>query len=233
MTRLLEFSSGEELAHSLAAEISSSLQGSLARKDKANLAVSGGQTPVNLFSILAESPLDWSRINVTLADERWVSPTSVESNERLVRETLLKKRAAAAHFIPLKRDGELAAGTLDVIESQLEKNRAFPFDVLTLGMGEDGHTASLFPCAENINQAMADTNKRLLTTIIPGSAPYVRISFTLQALLQSRRIFLHLTGERKLAVLNRARAGDNVMEMPIRAFLQRPELDFSIYWSPD
>src|SRR5690606_10801527 len=111
------------------------------------------------------------------------------------------------------------------VEKKLLDAKAFPFDVLTLGMGDDGHTASLFPCAGEIYEAMAAANHRLLMKISPATAPYDRISFTLPALLQSREVFLHLTGPAKLEILKKASAGVNAIEMPVRAFIQHAALN--------
>lgn len=230
--KLIEFTSPAALDERLASAISSLLMHEIQAKGHANLAVSGGRTPVGMFKLLCEKELDWSRVNLTLADERWVKTSSRDSNEKMLRETLLQSHAAAARFIPLKQGAELERGLLDDIERQLKEASAFPFDVLTLGMGEDGHTASLFPSADEIYEAMAPENPHLLTRIVPRTAPYDRVTFTLAALLQSRKVFLHLLGSSKLEVLGRAEEGDNPMEMPIRAFLQQPELDMEIYWAP-
>lgn len=230
--KLIEFTSPAVLDERLAGVISSALTHEIQAKGYANLAVSGGRTPAGLFRLLCGKELDWSKVNLTLADERWVKTSSRDSNEKLLRETLLQSHAAAARFIPLKQDGELERGRLDVIEAQLREANAFPFDVLTLGMGEDGHTASLFPSADEIYEAMAPENPQLLTRIVPKTAPYDRVTFTLAALLHSKKVCLHLLGSSKLEVLKRAEEGDNPMEMPIRAFLQHPELDMDIYWAP-
>lgn len=230
--KAVEFATPAALDERLASEICSQLHEQIQIKGHANLAVSGGRTPVNLFQLLSGKDIDWSRVNVTLADERWTKTSSKDSNERILRDTLLQDKAASAHFIPLKQEGEPDRETLAEVERQLREASAFPFDVLTLGMGEDGHTASLFPSADEIYQAMDPDNPDLLCGIVPKTAPYDRVSFTLAALLQSRKIYLHLVGAAKLEVLARAEAGDNVMEMPVRAFLQHPDLDLDIYWAP-
>lgn len=230
--KLIEFTTPAALDDRLASVISSALMHEIQAKGHANLAVSGGRTPLGLFKLLAEKEIDWGKVNLTLADERWVKTSSRDSNEKTLRETLLQSHAAAARFIPLRQGNELERGQLDRIEEQLREADAFPFDVLTLGMGEDGHTASLFPSADEIYEAMAPENPHLLTRIVPKTAPYDRVTFTLAALLKSRKVYLHLLGSSKLEVLKRAEEGDSPMEMPIRAFLQDPELDMDIYWAP-
>ncbi|MEX2367538.1 MAG: 6-phosphogluconolactonase [Pseudohongiellaceae bacterium] len=232
MIRQIEFTTAENLNEALAQEIASTLDREIRAKGYANLAVSGGRTPAGMFSLLSEKALDWANVNITLVDERWVETTSRDSNEKLLRETLLQNNAGAAHFIPLKQDLELTESALQKITAQLQHDKAFPFDMVTLGLGEDGHTASLFPCADEIYTAMSETNPDLLIKLTPRTAPYNRISFTLNALLRSGKICLHLVGSNKLEVLKRARSADNIMEMPIRAFLQNEQIDFTIYWAP-
>lgn len=230
--KLVEFTSPAALDERLAVEIAGLLMRAIQDKGYANLAVSGGRTPAGLFVLLREKELDWAKVNITLADERWVKTTSRDSNEKMLRENLLQSRAAQARFIPLRQGTDLNRETLDGIEAQIREANAFPFDVLTLGMGEDGHTASLFPSADEIYEVMAPDNPHLLAKVVPKTAPYDRVTFTLAALLQSRKVFLHLVGSNKLEVLRKAEEGDKMVEMPVRAFLQHPGLDLEIHWAP-
>ena len=229
---LREFNSPDKLDERLATAVCEHLEQAIKDRGRANLAVSGGRTPTALFHLLAEKTIDWSKVNVVLADERWVKTSSKDSNEKLVRETLLQSHAAQANFISLKQDEELSPEVLERTEAQIREAGAFPFDVLTLGLGEDGHTASLFPCSAEIYDVMAPHNEHLLRQVSPQTAPYDRVTFTLAALLQSKKVFLHVVGSSKLDVLKQAEAGENPMEMPIRALLQDSELDMEIYWAP-
>jgi 6-phosphogluconolactonase len=229
MNQLTEFSSRDELDLALAKSISQILSDAIKQKGKASIAVSGGSTPKGLFSILSQSDIDWSRVTVTLADERWVTLDSNDSNTRLVHENLLQNKAAAAKFFHLKQGEEFSEETLNDLNIAANTT-LLPLDVLILGMGEDGHTASLFPCSKQIKAGL-ESDVALLK-VIPETAPHQRISFSFFALEKSKNIFLHLCGDNKQQVLSQAIEGQNVYEMPIRAFLHHPVLQTEVFWAP-
>ncbi|MBY4677068.1 6-phosphogluconolactonase [Marinobacterium arenosum] len=214
------------LTEALATDISQQLEQAIKQDQQAALAVSGGRTPIALFERLSQSPLDWQRVQVTLVDDRWLSPDQPDSNERLVRQHLLQNQAAAARFVGLWQPDGSAAESVEACNRRLEHVKQ-PLDLAILGMGNDGHTASLFPCAEQLQQAL--DSERHCAAVIPGTAPHERMTLTAQRLLASRQRVLHLTGEDKLETLARALAGDEVAEMPIRLFLQQP---LTLYWAP-
>lgn len=195
----------------------------------AYLAVSGGKTPTSLFNLLAQTELDWQSVTITLCDERMLSPDESDSNERMIRMNLLKDKAMDANFISLYSMRETDSARVDEIETRLANLPTF--DVVILGMGEDGHTASLFPCSAEIKTGLADTNKSVIL-VAPTTAPYRRISLTKNRLLNTRSMFLHLVGENKLTVLNQAIAGQDSLEMPIRAFLNAPASNIHIMFAP-
>ncbi len=229
MNNLLAFTSREALDVALAESISQILNQAIKEKGKASIAVSGGSTPKGLFSILSKTNIDWSKVTVTLADERWVALDSKDSNTRLVHENLLQNKAAAAKFFHLKQGEEFSEDTLNDLNVAANKT-LLPLDVLILGMGEDGHTASLFPCSKQIKQGL-ETDEALLK-VIPTTAPHQRITFSFKALQRSENTFLHLCGENKKIVLEQALNGQDVLTMPIRAFLHHPTLRTEIYWAP-
>lgn len=219
----------EAVAAALAAAVSVFLKGRLEQADRASLVVSGGSTPVPFFRALAEAELAWSRVDILLADERWVPETDPASNTALVRRHLLRSRAAEANYIPLKS----AAGTpeqgLEPVQRALA-SLPLPIDVLVLGMGQDGHTASLFPDAPELPLAMDPETEQRVAAMTPASQPQRRVTLTLPVLRQARFLALHLRGRDKLDTLARACAQpEDIMSMPVRAFL-RPGLQ--IYWSP-
>ena len=229
MNNLLAFTSREDLDVALAESISQILNQAIKEKGKASIAVSGGSTPKGLFSILSKTDIDWSKVTVTLADERWVALDSKDSNTRLVHENLLQNKAAAAKFFHLKQGEEFSEDTLNDLNIAANKS-LLPLDVLILGMGEDGHTASLFPCSKQIKQGL-ETDEALLK-VIPTTAPHQRITFSFKALQRSENTFLHLCGENKKIVLEQALSGQDVLAMPIRAFLHHPTLKTEVYWAP-
>ena len=231
MKEVTEFTTRDELDASLAKSVSEILSQAILSKGKASIAVSGGSTPKGFFSILSKSKLDWSKVTVTLADERWVPFDSQDSNTRLVHDSLLQNEASKANFFHLKEGDDLTEQTLNKLNLTAEKT-ILPFDVLILGMGEDGHTASLFPCSDEISYGLDLNNNKPLLKVSPKTAPHLRISFSFVALSHSKNVFLHLCGENKKTVLNKAFASQDAFEMPIRAFLNHPSLNTQIYWAP-
>lgn len=176
------------------------LEQAVAKRGHAYLVVSGGRTPIPLFERLSKQMLPWPRITILLADERWVPATSSDSNERLVREHLLQHQAAAANFISLLSAAEHASEAVNEVNARLTELPCF--DVVILGMGEDGHTASLFPCSEQLEQALTTT--AAVVAVTPTTAPHERMSLSLQRLLKSRHIYFHLSGAAKASVLEQA-----------------------------
>jgi len=231
MHKLTEFPARNDLDIELATTVSDLLAKAIKEKGKASIAVSGGSTPKGFFSVLSQSDIEWSKVTITLADERWVPMDSDASNTRLVHENLLQDKAAKAKFFHLKQGDELTDETLIDLNVAASKT-LLPLDVLILGMGEDGHTASLFPCSDEINAGLDQTNDAVLMKVQPKTAPNQRISFTFASLITSKNIFLHSCGEGKKTVLTQALNGDDPFEMPIRAFLQHPSLNTQIFWAP-
>ncbi|ALS98196.1 6-phosphogluconolactonase [Lacimicrobium alkaliphilum] len=223
------FSSTEALNKSFAERIVKILEQSIAENGRASLIVSGGRTPQALFAELSQTDLDWSKVVVSLADERWVDTNDDASNEKMVRTHLLKNNAAEATFIGLKTDAEEAKDGVDSCINHLTQIPR-PFDVVILGMGEDGHTASLFPCSAQIGEGLDRNNQNAYLAVQPTTAPNWRMSLSLSALLNSRQVFLHLQGDKKKAVLDQALAGTDEFEMPIRAVLNNTDVE--LMWAP-
>ena len=216
----------QALAEQLAEAVYQALADDLVNQSRALLVVSGGSTPVPFFAALAAKSLPWERVDITLADERWVAEDSQDSNARLVREHLLQGEAASANFVPLTSSaGTPEEGVADV--SERTQALSWPASVVILGMGGDGHTASLFPDSQELGLALS-TDEPLVAVRTP-SQPQPRITFSADRLHQARRHILHITGDDKRAVLANALNGDDVRLLPIRAFLSCP---LAIYWAP-
>ncbi len=225
-----EFGSAVEAAGALAQAIAQHLQAAIAARGRASLVVSGGRSPVPLFEALRRCPLAWDRVWVTLADERWVEPTSSASNEKLLRDHLLLGAAAAAHFVGLKSAHVQPGQALDDRSVALDALPR-PYDVVVLGMGDDGHIASLFPEAEGLVAALDPQGSARLAAIVPPAAPHPRISQTLAALLDARQIFLLLAGAEKRARFAEALAGAAPTDLPIAAVLGQSRVPVAVYWS--
>ena len=215
----------------IAAHIADALRTAIAESGQASLAVSGGKSPIPMFEALREQDLDWSKVSVVLVDERVVPRDHADSNTALVARHLLQGKAAAARFQLFFR--ELAptfnAEVLDALVIDASERIAalpWPLDVAVLGMGEDAHTASLFPGAPGYARAIA-TDQRL-AWVVPDTAPHARISFTLSALLAARELALSITGESKLAVYRRA-AQKADEALPISLVINQTQTHLSVW----
>ena len=221
----------ETVSRELATLIAGSLTAAIGARGLASLVVSGGRSPVRLFEILRTQPLDWSRVCVALADERWVSPEDTASNERLVRDHLLKDHAASARFLGLKNGAPTPdLGAVSAWETFARVPR--PFDAVILGMGDDGHTASLFPGSPNLPGALNQAAAAGCVGMWAPVAPHPRLSVNLTALLDSRRIVVLITGESKWRTYAAACGPGPVEDMPIRAVLRQSRTPVDVMWSP-
>ena len=233
MVRIQEFHFDDRatLARELATAVAFDLAEALEARGTASLVVSGGSTPRPFFQELSGRSLGWDRVTVTLADERWVPPDNLASNELLVRENLLVGTAESAKFQGLWNDSPTPGDGQAATDRALEEVPR-PFDILVLGMGGDGHTASLFPEAPELAEGLDLETSRLSLAVHPPEAEHPRISLTLAALLRSRRIVLHITGEDKAEVLRRALGPGPEEELPIRAVLRHSPIPVDVFWAP-
>lgn len=234
------FSDRAALFAALAEDCAGQLRAALQQRGHASLLVSGGSTPAPLYARLAATELAWSQISVALVDERWVEVSDARSNTRLLQENLLCRHAAAARFVPMLPSlsglpvfDEEAAFSANAQYARMPR----PFDLILLGMGNDGHTASLFPGASGLASALDPDNRALCAPLRAASAQAAsgvaeRISLTLTGLLSSRRLLLLIVGEDKWRVYQQARQGGSVEAMPIRAMLQQTRVPLSVYWAP-
>lgn len=213
----------------IVAHISGCLQGALAARGSAVLCVSGGSTPVPIYNALSEQDLDWANVDIALVDERWVEPDHSASNEKLIRETLLINNAASARLTGMK-----LAGTHIDAEARLNENYnalGGLFDVVLLGLGSDGHTASLYPHAKGLSAAL-DTDK-IVAAITANrsevSGEYVeRMTLTGPAIASAKSIILALRGKEKKRVWESALLPGDNHDMPIRVFNELDSL--TVYW---
>ena len=219
------------LADRLAADIAATLSQAIAQRGLASLVVSGGNSPVKLFQALSTRPLDWGRVCVALADERWVDPTAAGSNEKLVRDNLLRDAAAAARFTGLKN----AAPSPDLGAAAAWETFAAvprPFDITVLGMGDDGHTASLFPHSPNLPNALDLRAPAGCVAMRAPTEPHARLSLNLSALLGSRRLYVFILGGAKLRTFTTASGPGPIEDMPVRAVLRQDHTPVEVVWAP-
>ena len=221
----------ETLSRALAAQIAASLTAAIGARGLASLVVSGGRSPVRLFEMLRALPLAWDHVCVALADERWVGPEDPASNERLVREVLLKEYAASARFLGLKNGAPTPdLGAVSAWETFARVPR--PFDAVILGMGDDGHTASLFPGSPNLPSALNRSAAAGCVGMWSPVEPHPRLSLNLTALLDSRRVVVLITGESKRRTYSAACTAGAVEDMPVRAVLRQSHTPVEVMWAP-
>ena len=195
----------------------------------ASLVVSGGSTPGPCFAQLSTKPLDWSRVTVVPSDERWVPAGDPASNEGLIRNQLLRNKAGRAQLLPFYRDGVEAGEAPGIIEQDLSAV-PLPFSATLLGMGEDGHFASLFPDFAGLPEALDPDSAASCVMVQTAGSPHLRISLTLAALLDSKAIVLLMFGEAKRRVIEAADQGDS--SYPVEALLRHAGNPLSIMWAP-
>lgn len=230
MIELHAFDDPRAQADALAKAVGDAFNASLAASGAASrttLAVSGGTSPRAFLQALAHEPLEWPRVDVTLVDDRWVPETDQASNARLLRETLLAdgtKAGGGARFFPLVD----VASTLEANVAALNADpaRALP-DVAVLGMGEDGHTASLFADAPEWLHIIDPAAARFVA-VHPGNAPHARVSLSLAALTRIPRLFLLIAGPSKLDVLKAAASAPQ--ENAISKLANDKGVRLDVYW---
>lgn len=215
----------------VAAHVAGALRRAITERAQASLAVSGGRSPVPMFEALREQALDWPRVSVVLVDERVVPRDHADSNTALVRRHLLQGAAAQARFTPFF--DEVPPGpdalVLDALVREADGRLAplpWPLDVAVLGMGEDAHTASLFPDGAGYAHAI-ETGDRL-AWVVPAAAPHARITLTLSALLAARELVLPIAGEAKRAVYRHARDQADT-RLPISLVLNQDRTPVSVW----
>ncbi|MBJ9976103.1 6-phosphogluconolactonase [Pseudomonas sp. S75] len=224
---LHESTDSKRLAATLAADVAERLRAALAEKGRACLVVSGGRSPVVFLEQLSAQVLDWSQVTVSLADERWVPVEHADSNAGLLARHLLKGPAAKARLLGLYQRAETLEAAAQAADQALADLP--PIDVLVLGMGDDGHTASLFPGSPNLAEGLDPESTRRCLAMLAPSVPHQRLSMSRALLSSAAFTALSVQGPGKLAALRAALAADDATQMPIRAFLHDP---LDLYWCP-
>ncbi len=198
---LIEYPDAEMMMVHLANRLAGELRQCLSTHDWASFAVPGGTTPAPIFDSLCGADLDWGRVHVMLTDERWVPESSDRSNTRLVRRHLLTDRAAVAKYIPLYRDTPQPEEALEEVEAMLRPE--LPISLLLLGMGADMHTASIFPGADRLDDAL--NGGSLVVPMRAPGAPEPRVTLSASVLRDAMSTHIVITGSEKRAALERAR----------------------------
>ncbi len=222
------FAARDAASIAAAEHIAAALRTKLNSQDYAGLIVTGGSSPARCYAELADTELEWSHVHVLLSDERWVPASDDNSNEKLVRETLLINSAAEAELLPIY------SSDTSVVERCLELNEMLPamplpFACSLLGMGEDGHVASLFPDAENLAAGLDENSVDWCIPVSTAASPHPRVSLTMKALLNSEQIVLLIFGESKRDVFEQARSSPDAF--PVSKLLSQDRTPVHVFWA--
>lgn len=227
-SRTAEFADRTALAAAVAAHIVKDLQAAVARHGTASLVVPGGTTPVAVFDCLAATPFAWNKVTVIPCDERWVGVEHADSNEGLIRRHLLRGEAAGAKVLGLYRPTPTPGGALSEVAAAFAALPR-PFSSVFLGMGEDGHFASLFPGRKETPAALDLDNKAGIMVLSEPAKGHPRIGLTLSALVDCSHVLLAVTGAEKRIVLDRAMNDINAETYPIAALLRQKRTPIDIF----
>ena len=226
-----------QLAEHLANDVSDRINKSIGRNGRAVVALSGGSTPKPFFAALAKKDIDWSRVIITLVDERWVDETHELSNAAFMRRHLLNALNPRVRFVPLYFSlGKVEESYDMVLKNYCEATESTTqaprnFDVVVLGMGKDGHTASFFPDADNINELVDIKNNRPLHACHSPTTQVQRITWSIKMLLNSSFLVLHYTGQEKKQVFDRAKTAGSHTELPIRSVIFQDHVPLNVYYA--
>lgn len=232
-----EQSSQQELAAALANDVARQINLRIELAGRAVIALSGGSTPKLFFKQLATREVDWAKVFVTLVDERWVDESHALSNAAFLKEHFLSLLETPATFIPLYLAAENAKASLDsVLQNYCEVTgsalrQPAKFDVVVLGMGEDGHTASFFPDADNIAELVDYNSPSALLSCESPSSQVARVTWSLPQITSAQMLILHITGEAKKVVFKQAEQSNDALELPIRSVIFQDISPIQVYYA--
>lgn len=227
------FGSFDLLIETLSTEIAAELDAGVVANGAASLVCAGGTTPFPLYEALSKAPIGWDKVGITLSDERWADTDSPASNEGGLRKRLLVNAAAPARLVPFMT----AHATPQEAEAEVGAavaTLALPFDVVVLGMGTDGHTASLYPNAPGLQAALDVSDPALVRGVMAVGAQGSenRMTLSLRGLLNARKIRIVVKGQDKLEAYRWAQSEGPVEEAPVRAILRQTETPVEFCWAP-
>ena len=219
-----KFENKKNLESSLLLKISTCISDAIKKYGDARFLLSGGSTPMNLYSLLSEETIEWEKVKIGLVDERFVPKENLFNNETQIKNNLLKNSAKFATIFGMVYNYENEILNLKIVNEQyitfFER-----IDFTILGMGEDGHTASLFPGDKESEELMNTSNIGIFSTKSP-SFPYNRITCSKELIANSNYIALFINGETKFNVLKNSIE----TQVPISYFVKNSK-NMEIYYS--
>ncbi len=228
-----DYTDGDALIAAVTAQLHDRCASALKQRGNALLSLAGGRTPLPIYRALAGSALDWAHVVAMPGDERCVPHTHAASNVAALREAFAAAKGVQIESLTVA-DGDPDA-SLGHARTMLAAH-AGAFDAVVLGMGEDAHTASLFPGAEALPEAMSKETREdaflLVPRTLPPEAPFPRITLGLARLLRARSLHLIVTGARKREVLRAAQTAYDPLRAPISALLHASGTVVHLHWSP-
>ncbi len=224
-----KFKSREDLFDQLLADVLGQLGSGVEKRGVASMLLSGGSTPGILYEKMSQSEFDWKNVVFAPTDERWVAPDDPQSNEKLIRSRLLRNNAVNAGYVSLKSNDPDPVTGQSQVEERIKKI-PLPFDIVLLGMGEDGHVASLFPGLRDTNIALDDSYPNLCRGVRREGEEIDRITMTLKCLLCAEQIFLLFYGKKKFEVFEKAIIMKD-RTLPVSYVLHQNDVPVSLYWA--
>jgi len=222
------FATREQASIAVAERILAALKRQLDANDAASMVVSGGTTPAHCLSRLAMENIDWSKVTVFLSDERWVPRDHADSNEKMINDNLCSARAKAAALQPVYREDASVEQRCREIDADL-RGLANPLASVLLGMGVDGHFASLFPDFDELAASLEADGEQFCVPVRSEASAHSRLSLTLSALCHSEEILLLIFGEDKWQTLERARRAEGAL--PVSNLLLQTRTPVRVFWA--
>ena len=229
MNNFYKFTDNDALLSEFAQKIVNILKEQISNKGVATLLVSGGNTPKALFEKLSNMDISWDKVKIGLCDERWIHSNEKDSNANLVKNFFLKNYAKEAKFIGMYLEN-ISSYDAQKTCSKIYQEELYPFDIVILGMGTDGHTASLFPNNVKLEEAFDINSEDLCISMTPCTASYDRMSLNLKAILSAKNIFLHIEGKSKLKVYNDALENNDKFNTPIVSVLNNNIKNIEVFY---
>ncbi len=226
--RIVECADRTALAAAISAQIIADLETAIAKDGEASLIIPGGTTPVAVFEQLKATRIAWGKVTIIPCDERWVGSEHPDSNEGLIKRHLMTGAVAKAHFISLYRPTPTPAEAMNDVANTIATIRR-PFSSVFLGMGEDGHFASLFPGRAQAAEALVPDMAAPIMVLAEPAKGHRRIGLTLAALIHCSHVLLAVTGAKKRIVLDRAIADISADTYPIAALLRQQRTPIDIF----